>query len=120
MREFTDDQLLELAQKIKAERGISLTDAMIAAEDELTPAPSIPTSFTVTIPVKGRVGKWIAEEFGGHTTHSIEERLGAFLSIILSRSRVSAMRAAEEGEEVQDGKAVTLRRAQFAKKVPSQ
>ena len=120
MADFTDEQVLQRAQEIKTERGISLTDAMIAAEDELTPAPSIPESFTVTIPVKGRVAKWIMEEFGGHAKYPLEERLGAYLTTVLSRSRVQAMRYAEEGEDVQEGKAVTLRRDQFARKVPSQ
>ena len=120
MADYTDEEVLELAQKIKADRGLSLTDAMIAAEDELSPAPSIPESFTVTIPVKGRVAKWIMEEFGGHATHSVEDRLAAYLTTVLSRSRVQAMRYAEEGEDVQEGKAVTLRRDQFARKVPTE
>lgn len=117
---LSDDIILTRAQAIKAERGLSLTDAMIAAEDELRPAPVIPESFTVTIPVKARVARWIAEEFGGHPSFSVEERLGAYLTTVLSRSRVSAMRYAEDGADVQEGKAVTLTRAQFARKAPDQ
>lgn len=120
MTDITDEQILERAHAIKSERGISLTDAMIAAEDELTPEAAIPTAFTVTIPVKARVAKWIGDEFGGHASFTIEERLGAYLTTVLSRSRVMAMRYAEEGEDVTEGKAVTLRRDQFARKVPSQ
>jgi hypothetical protein len=119
--DFTEEQLLSRAKELQAERpGLSLTDAMIAAEDELQPEPTIPTSFTVTIPVKARVAKWILDEFGGHAKFPIEERLGAFLTTILSRTRVQAMRYAEEGEDVQEGKAVTLRREKFARKVPKQ
>jgi hypothetical protein len=117
--DITDEQILERAHAIKSERGISLTDAMIAAEDELTPEAAIPTAFTVTIPVKARVAKWIGDEFGGHASFTIEERLGAYLTTVLSRSRVTALRYAEEGEDVTEGKAVTLRRDQFARKVPS-
>lgn len=118
MTEFNDEDILKLAQEIKAKRGISLTDAMIAAEDELKPVPSIPESFTPTIKVKARVARWILSEFGGHAEFTIEERLGAYLSGVLSRTRVAAMRFAEEGEDVTEGQAVTLRRDQFARKVP--
>lgn len=120
MTDITDEQILERAMAIKSERGISLTDAMIAAEDELTPEAAIPKDFTVTVPVKARVAKWILDEFGDHPTYSVEERLAAYLTTVLSRSRVMAMRYAEEGEDVTEGKAVTLRRDQFARKVPSQ
>jgi len=37
-----DEKILARAQEIKAERGISLTDAMIRAEDELAPKPTVP------------------------------------------------------------------------------
>jgi hypothetical protein len=109
-----------MAQKIKADRGVSLTDAMIEAENALKPAPIIPESFTVTIPVKARVARWINLEFGGHPEFSIEDRLGAYLSGVLGRSRIAAMRFAEEGEDITEGKAVTLRRDQFARKAPKE
>ena len=117
----TDEEILELAQTIKAEReGLSLTDAMLIAEDELQPVAEIPADFTVTIPVKKRVAGWILREFGGHPQLSVEERLGAYLATVLSRSRVQAIRASEDGQDVTEGKAVTLTRSQFQRKVPTE
>ena len=118
MTDNTDEKILVRAQEIKAERGISLTDAMIRAEDELAPKPSVPSDFTVTIPVKPRVARWIVEEFAPTKTHTTEERLAAYLTIILSRSRVTAMRFAEDAPEIGEGGAVTLRREQFQQKAP--
>ena len=118
MSDAQDEKILARAQEIKAERAISLTEAMILAEEELAPRPTVPSSFTITISVKPRVARWIVEEFASTKTHTTEERLAAFLSIVLNRSRVTALRFAEEGPEIQEGGAVTLRRAQFQEKAP--
>ena len=118
MTENQDEKILARAQEIKAERGISLTDAMISAEFELAPKPEIPASFTVTIPLKPRIASWILREFVPTKTHTTEDRLAAYLAIVLSRARVTATRHAEEGQDIQEGSAVTLRREQFQRKAP--
>ena len=117
MSEINDDELLARAQEIQADKGGSLTDAMILAESELSPKPSVPASFTVTVEIKPRVARWIMEEFAATATHTTEQRLGAYLSTHLSRARVTAMRYAEEAPEIGEGGAVTMRRAQFQKAV---
>lgn len=115
-----DDKILALAREIQAERGCSLTDAMLFAESQLAPKSAVPDRFEVVIPVKPRVSRWIIEEFAPTATHTTEERLAAYLSIILNRARMTAIRNAEEGPDITDGRAVTLRRDQFQKKAPSQ
>ena len=118
MTDNADEKILARAQEIKVERNISLTDAMIRAEEELAPKPTVPADFTVTIPVKPRVARWIVEEFAPTKTHTTEERLAAYLGIILNRARVTAMRFAEDAPDIQEGGAVTLRREQFQQKAP--
>lgn len=116
MTDNTDEKILARAHEIKAERGVSLTDAMIRAEEELAPKPTVPASFTVTIPVKPRVARWIVEEFEPTKTHTTEARLAAYLAIILNRARVTAMRFAEEAPDIGKGGAVVMRRSQFQQK----
>jgi hypothetical protein len=111
-KHITDTEILARAQEIQADRGGSLVDAMIEAESELTAPKSeeLPRSFTVTLHVKPRVARWIVQLFGGHSTFSIEDRLGAYLVTVLNRTRVQAMRQNEPPAEVRKGGAVTLRR----------
>lgn len=118
MTENTDEKILARAQEIRAERGGSLTDAMIRAEAELQPEASVPGEFTVTIPVKPRVARWILSEFAPVGGYSVEERLAAYLVTVLNRARISALRTAEEAPEITEGRAVTLRRTDFQRKVP--
>ena len=118
MADNKDEKILVRAQEIKKERGISLTDAMLSAEAELAPKPSYPADFTVTIPIRPRVSRWIVDTFIASDTHTTEERLAAYLAICLNRARVSAMRFAEEAPDIGEGGAVTLRREQFQKKAP--
>lgn len=118
MTDTNDEKVLARAQEIKAQRGISLADAMIWASEELAPRPSVPAEFTVTIPVKPRVARWIMSEFERTKTHTTEERLAAYLGIILNRARVTAMRFAEEAPDIQEGGAVTMPRAKFQQKAP--
>ena len=113
MTEINDEMILAKAQEISKERGIGLVDAMIEAEEELRPRPELQTSFMVPIEVKPRVARWIVETFGGHAKYTVEERIGAYLSVLLGRTRVSARRADEPAPEVQKGEAVTMRRDQF-------
>lgn len=108
-----DDEILARAIEIRAESGLSLTDAMIQAESELdAPAPSDPVQaeFVVTLKPKPRVARWIRQTFGGHPTFSIEDRLEAYLITLLNKSRVSSMRASEDPPQVGKGQAVTVRR----------
>jgi len=114
--EITDDMILELAQKIKSEENIPLTDAMIAAEVRLQPAPEIKDTFEVPIKVKPRVAAWIIKEFGGHPDYTIEERLGAFLGQVLGRSRVQAMRFSEDAPDIKSDGAVSMMRHKFQEK----
>lgn len=117
MTENKDDAILERAQEIKAERSVSLTDAMLMAEAEMTPKPEIQAEFEVSIKVKPRVARWIAKEFGGHPELSVEERMAAYFEVVLNRARMTAIRAGEEAPEVTDGGAVTVRRSQFKEPV---
>ncbi len=118
MSENQDEKILDLAKNIQAERGGSLTDAMIMAEDQLSPRGEVPESFTVTIPVKARVASWILREFQPTKTHTTEERLAAYLQVVLNRARITAIRYAEEPPEIGEGSAVSMRREQFQKKAP--
>ena len=115
-----DEKILARAREIAAELKISLTDAMIRAEDELAPKPTVPADFTVTIPVKARVARWILEEFAPTKTHTAEERLAAYLATALSRARVTAMRFSEEVPEIGKGGAVCITRRQFQERAPKE
>lgn len=118
---MTDDKgeiILARAREIQEERGLSLVDAMLKAEAELEPRPEIQTEFTVTFKVKPRVGRWIVSEFAATGTHKMEERLAAYLETVMSRARVLAMRFGEEAPDIVEGRAVTMRRAQFQEKAP--
>lgn len=119
MTENMDEKILELAQEIKAETGVSLTDAMIRAEAKLAPKDELPEYFEVRIRVKPRVARWILSEFGGHPEHSIEERLGAYVSSHMGRARTMAIQYSREAPEISDQGAVSMRRDQFKEKAPA-
>lgn len=116
MKQPTDEQILERAKEIQGETGLSLMDAMQKAQDELTPAPVIPSDFTITIKAKPRVAAWVVEQFGGHPTLSIEDRLGAYMSEYLPRLRIEAKRMQEDAPDIGEGEAVTMSRTQFLRK----
>lgn len=111
-----DEEILSQARAIQEATGKSLIDAMILAEEKLTPKAEVPSEFTVTIPVKARVARWIVEEFAATPTHSTEERLAAYLITVLNRARMTSIRMAEEAPDIGEGGAVTLRRADFQRK----
>lgn len=114
----SDEAIMARAKEIQAESGVGLVDAMIEAEAELTPQPAtgIPDSFTVTIPLKPRVARWVMHVFGGHAELTIEDRLGAYLAQTLNRVRIKEIRDNEPPPEVDKGTgAVSLRREQMAK-----
>jgi hypothetical protein len=108
-----DSEILSRAMQIKADRGLSLTDAMLQAESEFlqpdAPQP-FPSSFAVELHVKPRVARWIVQIFGGHETLTIEERLGAYLVTVLNRDRVKTIRLSEPPPDVGKGQAVSIRR----------
>lgn len=108
-----NEKLLERAQEIVAEKGGSLTDAMILAENELTPKDDLPTEITVTIPIKPRVAKWISAEFAATDDHTTEERLGAYLATILPRSMVMARAYSKDTPKIGNNGARTVRRSDF-------
>jgi hypothetical protein len=112
-----DETILDLARVIAAKDGVSLTSAMILAEEQLRPAPSLPESYTVTIKVKPRVSRWVQDVFGGHAKFSIEERLGAYLETHLNRIRIIERREAAQAPDIEKGAAVSMTRAQFLGKV---
>lgn len=118
MTENTDEKILEKAKEIQAESGGSLMDAMLKAEAQLAPKPTVPTEFTVTIPVKPRVARWLIEEFSPTAEFSTEDRLAAYLATVLNRSRIQAMRAGQDAPDIQKGQAVTMTRDQFKSKAP--
>lgn len=105
----TDEQILDLAMKIKEERGISLVDAMEMAAKKLSPKPAIRTSFNVQLEVKQKVGRWICESFGGHPTLSIEDRLAVYIAQTLNQKRVQSIRDNEMPSEIPKGSAITVR-----------
>lgn len=111
-----DELILEKARKIQKKKGVSLTDAMIMAEDELMPKAEVPGEFTVTIPVKARVARWVLDEFKPTKTHTTEERLAAYLVVVLNRARMTSIRLSEEAPDIGEGGAVTMRRDQFQAK----
>jgi hypothetical protein len=109
----SEDQVLDMARKIVTERGVSLSEAVAIAEASLAPDTAFPDRFTVTIPVRAKVARWVAAEFSGHPTLSVEDRLGEYLSIHLARARIIALRAGEAPAEVGMGRAVSVPRDKF-------
>ena len=116
-QEITTDQIFELAQDLMKSDKLSLIDAMIVAERRLKPkafdAP--PEYFEVKIFVKARVAMWILSEFGGHAEHSLEKRLGAYLSKLLSRNRVGVIAHSRKSLTVSDNGAVSITRQEMHK-----
>lgn len=121
--EDRDAAIMAKAMAFKAENGGSLVDAVLWARSELYPdeapaarkKPVLPKAYAVTIHVKPRVASWITQEFAPTASHTTEQRLGAYLSILLGQSRVRALRASEDGD-IGDGMAMS--RALFIQKAP--
>lgn len=111
---FDDDELLELAQEIKAERGCSLAEAIDMAHARLSKAAGeVDTRFEVTLELKPRVAKFFRESFAGHPTMTVEERLAAFLVMQLNRLRGEALARTRQEAEITEGEARTVRRSTF-------
>lgn len=113
-----DEKILDLARKLRAKHNIPLVDAMLQAEEQLMPKAELPEHFDIRLKVKPRVASWIIAEFGGHPKFSIEERLSAFLTKVLTRERALALQYSRPVGDIGKGKAVSMRREQFAEKAP--
>jgi hypothetical protein len=110
---LTDDELLERAQQIKADRGCSLAEAMDIAQGQAAKAASgVDTTFHITLELKPRVARFFRQSFDGHPTMSVEERMAKFLEIQLNKLRGQALAQTRiEATEATEGEARTIRRS---------
>lgn len=109
-----DAAILARANEIKAEKGISLTAAIDQAALELARAEhEVDTRFELVIDLKPRVAKFFRDEFAGHPTMTVEERLAKFLEIQLNRLRGQALSRARKDPEIGEGEAYAVRRSSF-------
>lgn len=118
MTENKDKEILALAQEIAAKEGIGIVDAMLKAEVRLAPKPTAPEAFTVELRLKPKIARWIVREFEAKGEYSLEQRLAAYLTLVLSRARVQAIRNAEIPPDISEGEAVTMRRDVFQSRRP--
>lgn len=110
----TDDEILTKAQEIKAERGISLVEAMDIASAQLTNGgKEVQTTFELKLELKPRVAKFFRESFAGHPTLSVEERLSLFIAMHLNQLRGQALAQTRVEAEIGEGQAATIRRSTF-------
>jgi len=113
----TDDEILALAQEIKGERGVTLVEAMdIAAHKHTNQGDEFDTRFEIVLELKPRVAKFFRENFSGHPTLTVEERLAAFLVMQLNRLRGEALARTRSEADIEEGQANTLRRSTFLEK----
>lgn len=113
----TDEQILELAQQIKAERGVPLVEAMDIAATKLTnQGREVDCTFHLTLELKPRVAKFFRDSFAGHPSMTVEERLAAYLTMHLNRLRGEALSRTRAEADIQEGQANTLRRSTFLEK----
>lgn len=114
--EITDDQILELAQEIRATHGGTLTDAMIQAEHQLTKSKikdGIDCEFTMTVTVKPKVAKFFREQFPPTARHTTEERIAIWLAQYMNMKRGRVLSATREPGKVGEGEATTVRHSEF-------
>lgn len=111
---FTDDQVLELAQEIKENKGISLLEAMDIASSQLeNQGQEIDCVFNLEVTLKPRVAKFFRETFSGHPKLSVEERLALFVAMQMNKIRGDALARTRAEADITDGKANTIRRSTF-------
>lgn len=116
--QVTDDEILELAQRLKAERGMSLVEAMDLASAKLANhGGEIDCTFRIELQLKPRVAKFIRDSFSGHPTMTVEERLAAFLAIQINRLRGEALARTRAEGDITEGEATTLRRSTFLARI---
>lgn len=99
----TDDEILALAQELKVKKGLSLQEAMDLAAIRLRPKGEIDCEFNLTVTLKPRVAKFFRDEFAGHPTLSVEERLAVYVAMTLNKIR--GQHLARVREEAQVGNA---------------
>ena len=110
----TDEQILELAQEIKADRGVSLVEAMDIASTKLNNAgQEIDCTFNIELTLKPRVAKFFRESFAGHPDLSVEQRMALFIAMQLNKLRGEALARTRSEADIEEGKANTIRRSTF-------
>jgi hypothetical protein len=110
----SDEEILERAQDIKQEKGISLAEAMDLAVLQLTRASSsIETVFELRLELKPRVAKFFRDEFAGHPSLTVEERLAKYLEMQLNRMRGQALARSRKDPEIREGEAHAVSRSSF-------
>lgn len=114
----TDDEVLALANEIKAERGIPLTEAMILAEQKLLKPAGIDTEFTIHLDLKPKVAKFYRTEFGKHPEKSVEECMAIWITQLLQIQRGQALARFREDLEIVEGESRTVRRSAFLAQQP--
>lgn len=115
-QDVSDEAVLDLAQQIKAEKGVSLIEAMDMAAIRLQGGGEVDCTFHLTLTLKPRVAKFFRDSFSGHPTLTVEERLAAFITMQLNRLRGEALARTREEPEIEKGQAATLRRSSFKAK----
>jgi len=110
----SDEDILELAQSIKKEKGIPLAEAMDIAGHRLAKAgANMQTTFELTIELKPRVAKFFRDEFAGHPTLTVEQRLAKFIEMQLNRLRGQALARSRKDPEISEGQAHAVSRSSF-------
>lgn len=110
----TDEQILELAQEIKTDRGISLVEAMDIASTKLNNAgQEVDCTFNIELTLKPRVAKFFRESFAGHPDLSVEQRMALFIAMQLNKLRGEALARTRAEADIEEGKANTIRRSTF-------
>lgn len=111
----TDEQILELAQELKAEHGISLVEAMDMASAKLNKAAGkeIDCEFLLPVTLKPRVAKFFRDTFSGHPDLTVDQRMGKYVEILLNKVRGEALVRTREEPEVRKGEAVSVRHSTF-------
>ncbi len=105
--------------EIASAEGVPFADAALRAEGELSDLkPDLPCDFTVTFTVKPRVAAWIRETFVATRDASTEQRIAAWLQVVISRARVEAMTMGREYPDIQKGEAVSIPGFAMTAKVP--
>lgn len=113
----TDDQILALAQTIKAERGIPLVEAMDFAANKLSRGKkAIDTEFTLHLNLKPKVAKFYRDSFAGHPDKTVEEWMAQWVTQLLQQQRGQALARTREDLDIEKDRANTLRRSAFLEK----
>lgn len=111
----TDDQIMTLAVEMRAELpGLTLGEAIAKAEAKLTIDPNEgATVFELRVTVKPRVAALLRKEFEGHPTMTVEERMSIWVATFMNRESIRARERGRPAQQIGQGKAVGISRAQF-------